>query len=237
MCLVHMNNKAAGSDWLGLHFAACVHEGLLPAWRSSSYWLETDRKCCLNIMKTQIWVYSFHNFSLAAAILFRFHTPHLCSVPIFLHRKHFSANLWLVCKLTCTPIPLASCPVLLLFFVPRSSASLSPFCFNIVYAAGCYCWHSLERLDWTADDSKSTPTLHAIARQHLCKAIFKHRLILCAPPGVSEKKNPKVGRMRAYTILANETIGTLKERCTAQIGGKEAQRCRGNAQSALYLTK
>lgn len=78
MCLVHMNNKAAGSDWLGLHFAARVHEGMLPEWCSSSYWLETDRKCCLNIMKTQIWVYSFHNVSLADAILSRLNTPFAC---------------------------------------------------------------------------------------------------------------------------------------------------------------
>lgn len=154
MPLVHMNNKAAGSDWLGLHFAACVHEGLLPAWRSSSYWLETDRKRCLNIMKTQIWVYSFQNFSLAAAIVFRINTLHLCPPPVSQHRTHSSAKLWLVCTLTCTHTRSARLLSFLAFVFPSSLLCSSvPLCFNIVYAAGFYCWNSLERNDWSANDS------------------------------------------------------------------------------------
>lgn len=231
MCLVHMNNKAAGSNWLGLHFAACVHEGLLPAWRGSSYWLETDRKCCLNIMKTQIWVYSFHNFSLAAAILFCLNTPHLCPPPIFLHRTHSSTKLWLVCMLTCTHVPLASCPVSLLFFLPRCSASLSLFVLTLsmqrVFTADILSNASIE------PQMTRNPHLHCMPlHANICAKLYLNILLDCVhPEGVSREKNPKVCCMRACNILANETIGTIIEAFTAQIGKttkqKKGQRCRG----------
>lgn len=205
MCLVHMNNKAAGSDWLGLHFAACVHQGLLPAWRSGSYWLETDRKCCLNIMKTQIWVYSFHNFSPAAAILFLLNTA----------PPRFSAWHTFQCKTLIgmrAPLHTPSAHLLscLAFVFPSSLLCIPvPLCFNVVSAAGFNCWHPLERHDWTANDSEPIRTLHA----NICAKLYLYIVFYCLHP--RGEKHPKVRCMLVCSFAANETIGRPEGiRCT-----------------------
>lgn len=59
MCLVHMNNKAAGSGWPGLHSRLCAC-GARASAEQQQLLIRDGQEMLLNIMKTKIRVYPFH---------------------------------------------------------------------------------------------------------------------------------------------------------------------------------
>lgn len=78
--------------------------------------------------------------------------------------------------------------------------------------------HLFYHLDWITDDSKSTPTLHAISHKHLYRLYLNRRLITSAPPGGrgKGKSRPYMGLQQLLkwnkrdTLFLNETPSRQK---------------------------
>lgn len=96
MCLVHMNNKAPGSGWLGLHLRLCAC-GARASAEQQQLLIRDRQEMLLNIMKTKIRVYSFHYAFCSSHYIvslkystslfftdFQFHTFH-CKTQICMH--------------------------------------------------------------------------------------------------------------------------------------------------------
>lgn len=108
MCLVHMNNKAAGIGWLGLHLRLCAC-GARASAEQQQLWIRDRQEMLLNIMKTEIRVYSFHYaFCSSHYIVSLKYSTSLFSTD-FLFHTHSTVKLGFVCALTCTRVPFASC--------------------------------------------------------------------------------------------------------------------------------
>lgn len=172
-------------------------------------------------MKTQIWLYSFHHVSLAAAILFCLNTPHRCVLcPVFgvFHTFQCETLIGMQAHLHTRSTRLLCC--LAFVFLPCRSASLPPFCFTIVDAAADIHWNASMEAQMTGNPHLHCMLLHA----NVCAKLYLNTVLYCLhPQGSRERKIPKVGCVPASSILANETIGALIEAFTAQIEKKEEE--------------